>query len=309
MSGQSLDQSVQAFLAYVRIECGLSKNTQLAYARDLRDMLATLHEQGAQGVADVSPQRLVAHVQSLRSGRELSATSVARHLATIRMFFRWLVTNGKIEENPADWLERPSTWMRLPGVISERQMRTLLEAPQPPDPPNAPGHALYLRDRAMLETMYACGLRASEVASLALDDFLPTLGVVRVTGKGDKQRLVPFNPEAERRIETWLRDGRPAIAREDGRDKQRLFISRTGRPLERVAVWTIVKRHASSVGLPAVYPHLFRHSFATHLLSGGADLRIVQELLGHANVTTTQVYTRVDQPRLKKIHAQFHPRA
>ena len=178
-------------------------------------------------------------------------------------------------------------------------------------PHNGDGKAipLWLRDKGILELMYACGLRASEVGALGLDEVYPTLGVVKVTGKGDKQRLVPYGRPAERAVTAYTMQCRPRLVRIDARDKGRLFLSRTGRPLERVAVWQIVKRNAAKAGLDHIHPHMLRHTFATHLLSGGADLRVVQELLGHANINTTQVYTRVDQPRLKDIHRRFHPRA
>lgn len=308
---RQFEPSVNAFLAFLRVECGLARNTLDAYARDLRDLVTDLAAKGVAGVTQVTPHHLVDHLASLRSGRRLASSSVARHLATIRMYFRFLIAGGHIENDPTEWLERPSQWKRLPGLLSPPQIKALLAAPKPPeigDERTEQALPLWLRDRAILELMYASGLRASEVGSLETRDLQPTLAVVTVTGKGNKQRLVPFGRPAGRALDQYLKDCRPMLSRPDGRDKGRLFLSRTGRPLERVAVWQIVRRNAEAAGLRDVHPHMLRHSFATHLLSGGADLRVVQELLGHANITTTQIYTRVDQPRLKEVHRRFHPR-
>ncbi|GIK18497.1 MAG: tyrosine recombinase [Leptolyngbya sp. PLA2] len=304
----ALRRTRDTFLAYLRVECGLSANTLEAYGRDLRDLLDDLRRAGVQKPDDVTPRALVAHVASLSSDRSLAASSVARHLATIKVLFRWLHAQGRIPENPADYLDQPTRWKRLPSVLSPKQVRALLAAPRPD--PDAPDDAppLWIRDRAILELLYASGLRASEVGTLALADLVRDLGVLRVTGKGDKQRLVPMGVPARDALDRYLADCRPRLVREDGRDLGRVFLSRTGRPLERVAVWQIVTRHARAAGLEGVHPHVLRHSFATHLLAGGADLRTVQELLGHADVATTQVYTHVDRFHLKDVHRKYHPR-
>ncbi|MCA9282096.1 MAG: tyrosine recombinase [Phycisphaeraceae bacterium] len=303
-----LREAGRAFLAFVRVECGLSPNTADAYARDLRDLDDDLALGGVASIAEITPRHLAGHIAALSSRKKMASSSVARHLATMRMFFRWMFANGRIDANPTEWLERPTQWQRLPGVISPANMRALLDAPQPAGDGSDAHCPLWLRDRAILEFMYACGLRASEVGALRVNDLHGTLGVITVTGKGDKQRLVPFGRPAQESLEAYLEDCRPSLARPDGRDKGRMFLSRTGRPLERVAVWQIVKRNAKAAGLDDIYPHLLRHTFATHLLTGGADLRVVQELLGHSKISTTQIYTRVDQPRLKEIHQKFHPR-
>jgi integrase/recombinase XerD len=222
------------------------------------------------------------------------------------MFCRFLHAEGRIAENPAEVIERPTRWKRLPDVLSPRQVKALIEAPAPPADPKAP--PLHLRDRAVLELMYAAGLRASETAGVCREDLHETLRVVMVTGKGQKQRLVPLGQPAMDAINVYLADCRPRLARSPDLDRGRLFLSRTGRPLERVAIWQIVKRSAVRAGLRHVHPHTLRHSFATHMLSGGADLRVVQELLGHSDITTTQIYTHVDQSRLKSVHKAHHPR-
>lgn len=305
----------QSFLTYLRVECGLSINTIEAYRRDLDDLREFLEGSGKlENLASVTPDDIVAHMRSLRLEREMASSSIARHLAAMRMFFRYLDANGRIPENPTALIDRPSIWQRLPGVLSPASMRALLDAPAPAKDPRA--LPMWLRDRALLETMYASGLRASEVADLSLGDVHFALGVIKATGKGNKQRMIPFGKPAEQAMRRYLDDCRPRLDKGDGRDDpggglpgKRLFLSRTGRPLERVAVWQIVRRNAKAAGLRDVHPHVLRHSFATHLLSGGADLRVVQELLGHQDINTTQIYTRVDQPRLKAIHAQYHPRA
>ena len=296
------------FLAYIRIECGLRANTIEAYARDLAELLADLAGAGVRAGADVTPRMLVDHVAGLTSARKLAGTSVARHIATIKVFCRWMHARGLVEDNPADHLDQPTRWKNLPDVLSPRQVRQLLAAPAPPEAPtDAP--PLWLRDRAMLELMYASGLRASEVGTVGLRDLHEALGVVRVTGKGGKDRIVPMGRPARAAIDAYVADCRPCLVRSDGRDDGRLLLSRTGRPLERVAVWQIVKRCARAAGLDNVHPHVLRHSFATHLLAGGADLRVVQDLLGHSDISTTQVYTHVDSSRLKAVHRKHHPRA
>jgi len=181
-------------------------------------------------------------------------------------------------------------------------MRRLVEAPNPD------GNPLWLRDRAMLELMYASGLRASETATVGVGDVHPTLAAVKVTGKGTRQRIVPVGIPAMRAIDEYVQDLRRRLLQPDGRDQGRLFLSKTGRPIDRATVWNIVKRHAAAAGLRGVHPHMLRHSFATHLLSGGADLRAVQELLGHADISTTQIYTHVDAERVRTVHRTFHPR-
>ncbi|MBL8746653.1 MAG: tyrosine recombinase [Phycisphaerae bacterium] len=305
----------RAFLGFVRIECGLAENTLAAYARDLRDLTNDLHDWGVRSIADASPRDLVRHMSELRSRRELSSPSIARHLATLRMFFRFMKSSGVVEQDPTDLLERPTQWQRLPGLLSPANIRALLAAPELhaalslTQSAEDRGPPLWMRDKAILEFMYACGLRASEVGSLGMNSVQPTLRAAIVTGKGNKQRMVPFGKPALTAMERYLERCRPQLFKPDGRDRGRLFISRTGRPLERVAIWQIVKRYAALAGLRNVHPHVLRHSFATHLLVGGADLRVVQELLGHSNIATTQIYTRVDAPRLKEVHRKFHPRA
>lgn len=297
------------------MECGLSANTLAAYGRDLRDLLIDLASNGITSIESIGPRDLARHISALKTERGLASPSIIRHLATIRVFFRFLRSEGKLTTDPTEWLERPTQWQRLPGLLSPANMRALLAAPElsaalaSTEPSEDRGPPLWMRDKAILEFMYACGLRASEVGALEVNGVQPTLRAAVVTGKGNKQRMVPFGKPAAVALERYLAKCRPLLVRPDGRDAGKMFISRTGRPLERVAIWQIIKRYAAIAGLRNVHPHLLRHSFATHLLTGGADLRVVQELLGHSNIATTEIYTRVDQPRLKEIHRKFHPRA
>jgi integrase/recombinase XerD len=306
------------FLAFIRIECGLAVNTLEAYSRDLTDLLADLQSRNITSPALITPRDLSTHITSLKTARNLAAASIIRHLATIKVFCRWLHARGFTTENPADLLDRPHRWKNLPHVLSPSQLKLLIEAPttfahSSPNPQstirNPKSPPLHLRDRAMLELMYACGLRASEVGAISLSDFHDTLSVIRVTGKGGKQRLVPMGKPALAALDNYLKRCRPLLARPDARDKGRIILTRSGRPIERVAVWQLVKKYAALAGLKNVHPHLLRHSFATHLLAGGADLRVVQELLGHADIATTQIYTHVDRTFLKQVHKKFHPRA
>ncbi len=295
---------VKEFLAFCRIEAGLSKATIDAYSRDLSDLWAWLQGRGVTSPDAVTMTLATEHIQYLSREREMAATSIARHLASMRVYFRWLHSERRITKDPARLIDRPTQWKRVPGTMSIGQMRQLVEAPNPDT-----GGALWLRDRCMLELMYAGGLRASEVGALKVNDFSETLGSLVLLGKGSKQRVVPVGVPAIEWTKRYLRDLRPELARcPDGRDAHRLLLSFSGRPLERVAVWQIVKKHAAAAGLSDVHPHTLRHSFATHLVVGGANLRVVQELLGHSNIGTTQVYTHVDRERLREVVWQFHPR-
>jgi integrase/recombinase XerD len=307
-SGGAWGGVLDEFLVFLRVECGLAPNTLAAYGRDARDLAGDLAAQGVIRARDVTPRHLVEHVSRLSRERGLSASSVARHLATIRVLFHWLCEREELAENPAEVLSPPTRWRRLPNVLSPRQMRALLAAPLEGAEPGEEPDPLRLRDAALMEVMYAGGLRASEVAELPLAAESAVRPVLRVVGKGSRERLVPIGVPARRALERYVREGRPALVREGRRDRGRLFLSRTGRPIERVAVWQIVRRHAQSAGLRGVHPHVLRHSFATHLLLGGADLRVVQELLGHAVISTTQVYTHVDRSRLREVVRRHHPR-
>lgn len=314
------------FVTFLRVECGLLPNSLDAYGRDAAQVMWSLHEAGVKSLRGAEPRMLSQHLTKLKTQRGLDGASVIRHLATIRVLFRWALSTGRCESDPTTILDRPTRWKKLPDVLSPAQVGKLLEAANGRETNERTSERasegngkksstesgrqsapIWMRDRALLELLYASGLRASEVCSISVNDVHATLGVVRVTGKGNKQRLVPMGEPAKRAVAMYVEQCRPKLDKLDGRSKGALLLSSTGRPLERVRVWQLVQHYAKLAGLK-VYPHMLRHSFATHLLIGGADLRVVQEMLGHADIATTQIYTHVDRTRLKQVHKQFHPR-
>ena len=295
--------SLREFLGYLRVEAGLAPATLEAYGLDLRQFASDLAPRGVSGPQQVSMQLLADHLQRLHRERGLEPTTVARHLATLRVYFRYLHANRKVATDPSRLIERPTRWRRIPGVLTPAQMRALVSAP------TSEHGDLWLRDRTLLELMWAAGLRASEAGALKVNDYNDTLCMVVVTGKGSKQRVVPIGTPAQELVRQYLADCRPHLARRtDRRDQFRLLLSFSGRPLERVAIWQIVKKYARIAQLRDVHPHTLRHSFATHLVRGGADLRVVQELLGHADIGTTEVYTHVDRSALRAVMKKHHPR-
>jgi len=297
--GSALEPAVREFLSYCRIECGFAKATLEAYARDLIDLWRWMQQHGHGTWDELDLDTIGLHLRFLEA-KGLEISSIARHVATFRVFGRFLEARDFTKRNPAELLSRPSAWKRLPTVMGVDQVTRLIQAPRPTDP-------LYLRDVALLELLYASGLRASEAAEITLDQINFTLGVARVFGKGQKERIVPVGKQALTALQHYVNKLRPDLVRDD-KPTNNVFLSRTGGALTRIVIWQVVKRHAKRAGLTGVYPHMLRHSFATHLLSGGADLRVVQELLGHSNIQTTQVYTHVDRTRLKEVMAKFHPR-
>ena len=292
-------EAVEGFLGYCRIECGFSPATVAAYGGDLRELAGWLGERGVGGWGELSLPLISGHLRSLDE-RGMATSSIARHMATIRVFGRWLESSGRVREDPAHLLSLPAGWQTLPDTLSRSQVEKLLGAPRESD-------AMYLRDVAMLELLYGGGMRASELAGLEVGMLHAELGVARVFGKGAKERVVTLGGPAVQAAERYLRELRPRLVRE-GRGTDRLLLSRTGRPITRVVVWQVVVKHARRAGLRDVHPHTLRHSFATHLLAGGADLRVVQELLGHSNIKTTQIYTHVDMGRLRDVVREHHPR-
>lgn len=293
-------QLAREFLAYLRVECGLSANTLRAYRADLDRLDAYLAGRGIADVGSIDMRAILDHLRGLR-GADLDARSITRHLSAIRMFCRFAHVNGHLPSDPSELIESPRMWKRMPSVLHVKHVEALLGAIDPAAP-------LALRDTALIELMYGAGTRASEIGAIAVRDLHFDLAVVRITGKGSKQRIVPIGRPALEAVRRYLAELRPKLERAD-RPTEALMLSRRGTPLDRFAVWRLVKQYAGRAGVRNVHPHTLRHSFATHLLAGGADLRIVQELLGHAKVTTTQIYTHVDRDRLHKIVKQHHPRA
>ena len=290
---------VKNFLDYLCVEAGLSNNTILAYGRDLKTFLEYCDSQSVTELCQIKPP--VIHQFLIKLSREEKIEStVKRCLVAIRMFLRFAVSSRLIEKDFTEVLDSPKVWQKLPCVCNEQQVVNLLNAPGEKEP-------YYLRDKAMLELLYATGARASEVAFMKISNLNLDIGYLRCIGKGNKERIIPVGKVAIAAIKDYLVGLRPKMANSHSVDF--LLLSRTGRPLSRIEIWRLVKKYALRAGMPRnLTVHTLRHCFATHLLSGGADLRSVQEMLGHVDISTTQIYTHVDQTRLRKMHKQFHPR-
>lgn len=289
----------EVFADYLRSECHLAANTVEAYARDLGRFFTWLSRKRLQGL---SVSELAGYPAWLGQ-QSLGPKSITRHVASLKVFFRFLQLEGALTDNQAELLSSPKLWQRVPQVLSVSQVDRLLAAPRPADP-------WYRRDRAILELLYATGCRVSELASLRTRDMHLREHYAVCHGKGDKQRIVPLGSRAIAAVERYLDAERPQLAARSGGACEQLILSPRGAPLRRERIWELVKKYAARIGVPSeISPHSLRHSFATHLLAGGADLRQVQEMLGHASIATTQLYTHVDHTRLKKVHRDFHPRA
>jgi integrase/recombinase XerD len=286
------------FLDYLSVEKGLAKNSLAAYGRDLRHFGHWLADQKTE-LEDVERIQIVKYFQSLRAAG-IAARSVARALAAIRGLFRFLVSERHLKKDPTENLENPKLWSNLPKSIQPEEVEALLAAP---DRNSVDG----LRDAAMLELLYATGLRVSELINVRVDDVVLDAGFLRTIGKGSKERIVPFGDTAKGVIVDYMATARPEL---DRFADPHLFLSRRGRPMSRQSFWMKIVRHAREAGVRAhISPHVLRHSFATHLLENGADLRSVQMMLGHADISTTQIYTHVSRARLQKMYETFHPRA
>jgi len=294
-----LGATVKSFLDYLTVEAGLSENTILGYARDLKGLLEFCQPERISRVEDIKPSLIQSYLRTLaRNSR--AESSMKRCVVAIRMFLRFAKLTGLIENDFSELLEGPKLWQKLPTVASTQQVIDLLNSPSVEEP-------FYLRDRAMLELLYATGLRASELAGLKTPDLNLDIGYLRCIGKGRRERVVPVGKAAIAATVDYLTNLRPKLAKPRSCDF--LLLSRTGLPLGRIEIWRLVKKYAARAGMPRnLTAHTLRHCFATHLLIGGADLRSVQEMLGHVDIGTTQIYTHVDRERLKKIHKQFHPR-
>ena len=291
---------LESFRDYLSFERGLSARTLDAYTRDIGKLMEYLGQRGVASAAAATPTHLREFVYHLKDSG-LQPTSIRRCISAVRTYYGFLVGEGLVTADPSERIELPRAWRRLPGVLSRPELEALLDAPQLDE-------RMYWRDKAMLEFAYASGVRVSELTSLKLRDLSMQEGLATVFGKGSKERVVPVGRAAVHAVEVYLRELRPAIAgsESDGR----LFLNAQGRPLTRMGVWKILRKHVKAAGLrKRVTPHTLRHSFATHLLEGGADLAAVQEMLGHADIATTQIYTHVDREYLKDVHKRYHPRA
>lgn len=289
---------VKRFLDYLFIECGLSGETVTAYKRDLREFWNDLVAADVEP-AEISVEDVQRHLVRLHE-RGLSLSSIARHVAAIRVFLRHLHAERVLRRDVSALLESPKRWRTLPNTVRYDQVMDLIAAVQDSD-------EYGLRDRAMLELLYATGMRVSEVGGLRLEQINLRLGYVRCMGKGKKERIIPVGRPAVAAVQDYLDRLRPKLLGD--RHGAHLFLSRTGKPLDRTSMWRVVRKYAMQAGIAGkLSPHTLRHCFATHMLTGGADLRVVQELLGHADVTTTQIYTHVNESHLVQVHRRCHPR-
>lgn len=286
------------FVNYLRTECHLAENTVAAYGRDLRRFDAWLAQRDFRGLSI----RDLADYAGWLHDQQLAPASIARHLVSLKLFYRYLQLEGVVRDNLVELLGSQKLWQRVPQVLGPATIDRMFCAPTQRD-------GLWRRDRAMLELLYATGCRASELSHLKSSDVHLAEAYAICHGKGDKQRVVPLGRRAIDAVKTYLDAERKEIVKPLAVDPPWLLLSRRGLRLRRERIWELVKRYALRAGAPEdISPHSLRHSFATHLLAGGADLRMVQELLGHASIATTQIYTHVDRSRLKKVHQQFHPR-
>jgi len=290
----------EPFIDYLTFERGLADHTVKAYLGDVDRLVTFLQDRGMEDPSRVTHVELREFVFHMKD-RGLAATSIRRALSSLRAYFTFLLEEGVVETDPTERLDAPRALRRLPTVLERDEVVALLESPSEDD-------AMYWRDRAILEFLYATGTRVSELLGLRLSDVDPEGGLVRVKGKGSKERLIPFGKAAARALERYLREVRPSLDR--GESGGGVFLNRRGRPLSRMAIWNLVHGAAERAGVKKrVSPHTLRHTFATHLLEGGADLAVVQELLGHADISTTQIYTHLDREYLQDVHRKFHPRA
>ncbi|MBZ5642382.1 MAG: site-specific tyrosine recombinase XerD [Acidobacteriia bacterium] len=299
-----IDATIHAFLSYLRVEKGLAQNTILAYGRDLRRFDAFLAKRGKREAAQVDRDDIVDFLSHLYK-EKLDSRSVSRYLVSLRSFYKYLVMEEQVRSDPTENLESPKIRHSLPTYLRIDEVDRLLAAPDLQTP-------IGIRDRAMLEVFYSTGLRVSEVLNLRLSDIDMRMGCVRCIGKGNKERLVPIGRKAIEAVEQYLKFSRPRFARPGSPPPHNhvLFLTRIGRRLSRISIWKIMHDYGVRLGLRGrLTPHKLRHSFATHLLERGADLRSVQLMLGHSDISTTQIYTHVVEERLKQVYKAHHPRA
>jgi len=296
-----MEQAIELFIRFLAVERGLSQNYQLSTQRSLTEFAQWCATRKKIDDPRKVTLALLSEYLADRKRGGLSASSIKLIVVALKIFFRFLAGKGVVDADPSEALSLPRIERYLPETLNEIQVEQLIEAVDTKVP-------LGLRDRAMIELLYASGLRISELANARLENFVTEEGILRVTGKGNKTRIVPVGRKACEALASYLSTERPKLVKR--RSSSEIFLSERGTKLTTARIWQIVKKHARQSGLETnIYPHLLRHSFATHLLGNGADLRIIQEMLGHADISTTQVYTHVDQQRLKAVHRQFHPRA
>jgi integrase/recombinase XerD len=294
-----MNELIEQFLSYISVERGMADNTLSSYKRDLSKFSDFLKSKKIDSIDKVSRQMINSFMMAERE-RGLGSNSVSRELACIKSFFKFLLKENIIKDDAANIIESPKLWKKLPFVLSIQEVETLLNAPNVRDP-------MEIRDKACLELMYATGMRVSELVNLKIDDINMEADFAKCFGKGSKERIVPFGKKAKESLVRYLEKTRPMLLKK--KISNFLFLTRLGKKMSRQTFWKIIKRYAKLARIKKkVTPHSLRHSFATHILERGADLRIVQEMLGHSDISTTQIYTHVSKDRLKSIHQKFHPR-
>lgn len=294
-----MEELIEKFLSYLSVERGLAQNTLLSYGSDLRKYIAFLRKSHILTLGKTTKHEVMTYLLELKD-KGLSPTTVARSLVSLKVFYRFLAQEGYLATDPTINLESPKVWSKLPETLSLGEIEVLLEKPDLEDP-------LGLRDRAALELLYATGARVSELINLKIADANLEVGYLRCLGKGKKERIIPLGSHAQEALKNYLDKGRKRLVGE--KDAKELFVNRFGNLLSRQGFWKMLKKYAKRVDFEKrITPHILRHSFATHLLERGADLRSIQEMLGHSDISTTQIYTHVDRERLKEIHRKYHPR-
>ncbi|MFA5114498.1 MAG: site-specific tyrosine recombinase XerD [Candidatus Omnitrophota bacterium] len=290
---------IETFLNYLSVERGLSRNTIISYQEDLHYYMDYLESKNINSLSRTTRDD-ISNFMFFQKDKGLSANSVARRLAAIKAFYRFLVKERILKSDPSSLIDSPKLWKKIPDALSVNEVTKLLDQPNIRELQG-------IRDKAVLEALYATGMRVSEAANLKKDNVNLQVGFLRCIGKGNKERVIPLGKKSIKSIERYLAVGRPKILK--GRESEYLFLSRLGRRISRQSIWKIIRRYARQAGIKKpIRPHILRHSFATHLLERGADLRSVQEMLGHSNISTTQIYTHINKDRLKTIHRMFHPR-
>lgn len=296
---------LKQYLQFIKLEKGLSDNSAISYENDLRRYLHFItHTLNISGLGGITLQHIEKYLEELIE-LELSVSTIARNISSIRSFHEFAVVEKLAEANPAELIELPKKAQKLPEVLNPQEVEMVLNEA---DRTTMAG----IRDAAIMETLYASGMRVSELTDLEMDRLFFEIGFIRVIGKGNKERLVPVGEIAQQALEHYIETARTQFinSKNPGKSKNKLFLNQRGGPLTRMSIWNIVNKYAQKAGIKKnVYPHIFRHSFATHLLEGGADLRAVQEMLGHTSIITTEIYTHVDRSLLHQVHKEFHPRA
>ena len=297
-----LTEVIEDFLNTMRVEEGLAENSIISYKQELNRMMTYLDRQGIERVQEIHQDTVLTHLKWMNEDH-LATSTRSHYVSTLRHFFRYLKLDGVIENNPMEKISLPKKTQHLPAVLTLEEVDRILAAPDVSRP-------LGLRDRTLLETLYSTGMRVSEIIHIKLADIHLDMGFIQTIGKGDKERLVPIGEMAEDWINRYLTQGRPKLVKDEEESQGYLFVNNRGKPLSRQGVWKNLKKMVIMAHITKdISPHTLRHSFATHLLENGADLRVVQELLGHSDISTTQIYTHIHAQHMKDIYKQNHPRA